>query len=182
MPAWIRARANVLLRNFVRNKSEPLVTKVKIIEVVSQKVVRIEYADGPRSTVSSSDLAPTSVHVNPFIDFEHDETENHISEKPAIQANSMIPESVDTQLSPIPSSVHNEVIESSSDSPITRPSRSAEEETQGSHLSMSQIAGFPVKLTMVRSPDAKPSAKSFWTPERLCGRLLRRLLCNFSYK
>ena len=118
-------------------------------------MVCIENADGRRSTVSTSDLAPTSNYKNPFIDFKHDESENHIAEKPLIQENSVIPLSVNTELSPIQSSVHDEVIEPSSDSPITRPSRSAEEATQGSHLSNSQIADYPVKPTMVRSPEAK---------------------------
>ena len=130
---------------------------MKIIGVVSHKVVFIEYGDGRQSTVSTSDLAPTSHYVNPFIDFEHDEFENHIAEKPPIQENFMIPVSVNTELSPIPSSVHDEVIEPSSDSPINRPSRSAEEAAQWSHLSNSQIADSPVKPTKVRSPDAKTS-------------------------
>ena len=149
IPAWIRAGTNALLCNFVRNKSEPLVTKVKIIGVVSHKAVCIEYADGRRSTVSTSDLAPTSGSMN----FDHDESENHIAEKPPIQENSMISVSLNTQL------VHDEVFEPSSDSPITRPSHSAEEATQGSHLFNSQIADSPVKPTMVRSPDANPSGR-----------------------
>ena len=134
-------------------------TKLKIIGVVSQKVVCIEYAGERRTIVSTSDLAPTSDSMNPFIDFEHDESENHIAEKPPIQENSKIPVSVNTQLSPIPSAVHDEVIEPSSDSPITRPSRSAEEATQKSHFSTSQITDSPVKPTMVCSPDTKPSGR-----------------------
>ena len=117
MPAWIRAGPNALLRNFVRNKSEPLVTKMKIFGVVSHKVVCIEYANGRRRTVSTSDLAPTTDSRN----FEHEEFGSHIAEKPPIQENSMIPVSVNTQLSPVPFSVHDEVIN------IARPSRSAEE-------------------------------------------------------
>ena len=94
--------------------------------------------------------------MNPFIDFENDESENHVAEKPPIYENSLIPVSVNTLPSPILSSVYDEVIEPSSDSPITRPSRSAEKATKGSHLSNSQIADSLVKPTMVRSPDAKP--------------------------
>ena len=66
--------------------------------------------------MSTSDLAPTSDSMNPIIYFEHDKSENHIAEKPPIQENSMITVSVNTQLSPIPSSVHDEVIEPSFDS------------------------------------------------------------------
>ena len=71
----------------------------------------------------------------------------------------MIPVSFNPQFLPIPSSVHDEVMEPSSDSPIIRSSRSVEEASQGSHFSNSQIADSPVKPTMVRSPDAKPSGR-----------------------
>ena len=122
-------------------------------------MVCIEYADGRLSTVSTSDLAPTSDSMNPFIYFEHDKSENHIAEKPTIQENSMILVSVNAQFSPILSSVHDEVIKPSSDSSTTRPSCSAKEATQGSHLSNSQIEDSPVKPIKVRSPEAKPSGR-----------------------
>ena len=114
--------------------------------------------------------------MDSYIDFEHDESDNHIAVKLPHQENPMIPVSVNRQLSPIPSSVLDEVIEQSSDSPITRPSRSTEETTQGSHLSNSQTADSPVKPTMLRSQTVGTpisSAKGSWTPEGLCGRLLR---------
>ena len=97
--------------------------------------------------------------MNSFFDFEHDESDNHIAVKLPIQENYMIPVSVNRQLSPNSTSVLDEVIEPSSDRSITRPSRSAEETTQGSQLSNSQIADSPVKPTMLRSPDTKPSVR-----------------------
>ena len=46
------------LRNFVRNKADPLVTKVKVLHIVSNKVAYILSPTGRESSVSTADLAP----------------------------------------------------------------------------------------------------------------------------
>ena len=60
IPDWLLHGGTVLLRNFVRNKGDPLVVKVKLLEA-NPKYALIRQADGQESTVSIQDLAPYPV-------------------------------------------------------------------------------------------------------------------------
>ena len=57
LPCWLIQSGPVLLRRFVRNKNEPLVDEVELMEANSN-FARIRFPDGRESTVSVTDLAP----------------------------------------------------------------------------------------------------------------------------
>ena len=57
MPDWLFEPGPVLLRRFVRDKSEPLCDQVDLIEA-NPKYALIRYPNGRESTVSVTDLAP----------------------------------------------------------------------------------------------------------------------------
>ena len=60
VPDWLLKGGTVLLRNFTRNKSEPLGIQVELLGA-NPKYALIRYADGHESTVSTGDLAPYPV-------------------------------------------------------------------------------------------------------------------------
>lgn len=57
LPSWLISQGPVLLRRFVRTKSDPLCDEVHLIEA-NHNYARIRYNDGHESSVSTSDLAP----------------------------------------------------------------------------------------------------------------------------
>lgn len=57
LPAWLMTPGPVLLRRFVRNKNEPLVDEVELIDS-NPIYANIGHPDGRESTVSVRDLAP----------------------------------------------------------------------------------------------------------------------------
>ena len=57
VPDWLLSGGTVLLRNFVRNKNEPLGVEVELLDA-NPKYALIRHADGRESTVSTGDLAP----------------------------------------------------------------------------------------------------------------------------
>ena len=59
LPTWLITPNAVLLRRFVRNKSEPLCDEVELLDA-NPKTALFRFADGRESTVSVSDLAPLS--------------------------------------------------------------------------------------------------------------------------
>ena len=86
IPEWLHTDNYVYLRNFVRNKSEPLVNKVRVVDVISSKVVNIQHENGRQSTVSTSDLAPTGVSIpsQPDIQFNQAKSLLNASVKPIL--------------------------------------------------------------------------------------------------
>ena len=57
LPSWLIQPGPILLRRFVRNKNEPLVDEVDLIEA-NPSFAKIRYPNGRESTVSVNDLAP----------------------------------------------------------------------------------------------------------------------------
>ena len=59
LPTWLITPNTVLLKRFVRNKSEPLCDEVELLDA-NPKTALVRSPDGRESTVSVSDLAPFS--------------------------------------------------------------------------------------------------------------------------
>ena len=59
LPTWLITPNTVLLKRFVRNKSEPLCDEVELLDA-TPKTALVPFSDGRESTVSVSDLAPFS--------------------------------------------------------------------------------------------------------------------------
>ena len=57
LPSWLVQPGPVLLRRFVRNKNDPYVDEVELLEANSN-FAQVRFPDGRESTVSVSDLAP----------------------------------------------------------------------------------------------------------------------------
>ena len=57
LPSWLVQPGPVLLRRFVRNKNDPYVDEVKLLEA-NPNFAQVRFPDGRESTVSVSDLAP----------------------------------------------------------------------------------------------------------------------------
>jgi len=57
LPSWLLNSGTVLLRHFVRSESDPLCDPVHLLEA-NQIYSVIRHADGRRTAVSTSDLAP----------------------------------------------------------------------------------------------------------------------------
>ena len=57
LPSWLIQSKSVLLRKFVRNKSDPLVDEVELLEA-NPNFAKVRFLNGRESTVSINDLAP----------------------------------------------------------------------------------------------------------------------------
>ena len=57
LSSWLLQKGPVLLRRFVRNKDEPLVDEVDLLDA-NPSFAHIRFPDGRESTVSTIDLAP----------------------------------------------------------------------------------------------------------------------------
>ena len=57
LPSWLVQPGPVLLRRFVRNKSDPLVDEVELLEA-NPNFAKVRFPTGRESTVSVGDLAP----------------------------------------------------------------------------------------------------------------------------
>ena len=57
LSSWLLQKGPVLLRRFVRNKDEPLVDEVDLLDA-NPSFAHIRFPDGRESTVSTTDLAP----------------------------------------------------------------------------------------------------------------------------
>ena len=62
LPSWLITSRPVLLRRFVRSKSDPLIDEEELLES-NPNFAKIRYANGRESTVSISDLAPCPPNV-----------------------------------------------------------------------------------------------------------------------
>ena len=63
-PTWLSSPGQVLVRKFVRDKSDPLVESVELISA-TPNYAQVRYPDGRESTVSTKDLAPTGAREGP---------------------------------------------------------------------------------------------------------------------
>ena len=68
LPSWLLQPGPALLRRFTRNKGEPLVDEVELVDV-NPNFARIKFPDGRESTVSVSDLAPCPGSQNEANDY-----------------------------------------------------------------------------------------------------------------
>jgi len=60
VPTWLKRGRQVYLKNFVRNKDDPLVTPVIVENVINDHFAKIQYPNGREDTVSTTSLAPGS--------------------------------------------------------------------------------------------------------------------------
>ena len=58
LPKWLSSGNSAYLRNYVRNKEDPLVQPVTICEVINPHYARVSFDGGRIDTVSTKDLAP----------------------------------------------------------------------------------------------------------------------------
>ena len=59
LPSWLIQPGPLLLHRFVRNKNDPLVEEVELLKA-NQSIAHFRFSSGRESSVSSSDLIPTS--------------------------------------------------------------------------------------------------------------------------
>ena len=63
LPSFLKAPGEcILFKRMVRNKNDPLVDKVKLIETLSPYVAKIEHPNGKIDTVSTRHLAPAGLN------------------------------------------------------------------------------------------------------------------------
>ena len=80
LPTWLITPNTVLLKRFVRNKSEPLCDEVELLDA-NPKTALVRFPDSSESTVSVSDLAPLSdMSDNEPCDVPETTTENRTSD------------------------------------------------------------------------------------------------------
>jgi len=80
LPTWLITPNTVLLKRFVRKKSEPLCDEVELLDA-NPKTALVRLPDGRESTVSVSDLAPLSdMDDNEPCDVPETTTENRTSD------------------------------------------------------------------------------------------------------
>ena len=74
LPCWLIQPGPVLLRRFVRNKNQPLIDEVELMEA-NPNFAHIRFPDGGESTVSVTDLAsyPSKTITLPESNTYHDE-------------------------------------------------------------------------------------------------------------
>ena len=87
LPTWLITPNTVLLKRFVRNKSEPLLCdEVELLDA-NPKTALVQFPDGRESTVSVSDLAPLSdMSDNESCDVPETTTENRTSDTERVQS------------------------------------------------------------------------------------------------
>ena len=86
LPTWLITPNTVLLKRFVRNKSEPLCDEVELLDA-NPKTALVRFPDGKESTVSVSDLALLSdMDDNEPCDVPETTTENRTSDTETMQS------------------------------------------------------------------------------------------------
>jgi len=76
IPKFLRnPGSEVLLRNRMRGKFDPLVQKVRLVETISPHFSRVEYSDGKVDTVSTRDLAPIAESLSPEAEHQAEEVD-----------------------------------------------------------------------------------------------------------
>ena len=86
LPTWLITPNTVLLKRFVRKKSEPLCDEVELLDA-NPKTTLVRFPDGRESTVSVSDLAPLSdMSDNEPCNVPETTTENCTSDAETVQS------------------------------------------------------------------------------------------------
>jgi len=86
LPTWLITPNTVLLKRFVRNKSEPLCDEVELLDA-NPKTALVRFPDGRENTVSVSDLAPLSdMSDNEPCNVSETTTENCTSDAETVQS------------------------------------------------------------------------------------------------
>jgi len=86
LPTWLITPNTVLLKRFVRNKSEPWRDEVQLLDA-NPKTALVRFPDGRECTVSVSDLAPLSdTSENEPCDVPETTTENRTSDTETVQS------------------------------------------------------------------------------------------------
>jgi len=86
LPTWLITPNTVLLKRFVRNKSEPLCDEVELLDA-NPKTALVRFPEGRESTVSVSDLAALSdMSDNEPCDVPETPTENRSSDTETVQS------------------------------------------------------------------------------------------------
>jgi len=83
LPTWLITPNTVLLKRFVRSKSEPLCDEVELLDA-NPKTALVRFPDGRESTVSVSDFAQLS--DNEPCDVPETTTENCTSDTETVQS------------------------------------------------------------------------------------------------
>lgn len=95
IPDWLLCGGTVLLRNFVRNKSDPEVVRVELLDA-NPKYALIRHRNGTESTVSVRDLAPCPREENENgVDFRSNEPVLDARPEEINQQNGLSPNSSD---------------------------------------------------------------------------------------
>ena len=100
LPSWLIQPGPVLLRRFVRNKNNPLVEEVELLEA-NQSFAHVRFPSGRESSVSTTDLAP-SPRQNVI-----EGTTETISTQPASAPTQLTTQPASTQPFTQPASVSN---------------------------------------------------------------------------
>ena len=80
LPSWLIQSESVLLRQFVRSKSDPLVEEVELLEV-NPSFAKVRFPDGKESNVSISCLAPCPQVVSENTDPSPTTSQSHQQSK-----------------------------------------------------------------------------------------------------
>ena len=105
IPHWLRSTGPVYLRQFIRNKADPLVEEVQLVEA-NNHYAKIKHKDGRFDSVSTSDLAPfpspalfPAEHSQPYLS-THNQSNEELINSPRISSNQPVFDS--SQLPPPP--------------------------------------------------------------------------------
>ena len=132
VPDWLLSGGTVLLRNFVRNKNEPLGVEVELLDA-NPKYALIRHADGRESTVSTGDLAPYPDDAN---------NQKPITVKPIENSKILSEEARDVSATDI----HDKSCQDSPDSPT-------ESENSPSPLDITDVPILRRSTRIKRQPD-----------------------------
>ena len=93
LPNWLRSGKQVYLKNFVRNKDDPIVKPVVLQQVINPHFAQIRHENGYEDTVSTSSLAPGPVpDCNPKTDTDtEDPVASYQPETPDESLSEMLP-------------------------------------------------------------------------------------------
>lgn len=84
LPNWLQSGKPAFLKNYVRNKDDPLVVPVSLKEVVNPYYATVEFPNGRRDTVSTSSLAPgaqTEESQSPTSETDSESNDKNIMEE-----------------------------------------------------------------------------------------------------
>ena len=128
LPCWLIQPGPVLLRRFLRNKNEPLVDEVELMEA-NPNSAHIRFPDGRESTVSVTDLAPCPSKTTTFPESNtyYDEITNDAQptttsdSSPCQRHESISSDTFDNSLPTVTTSPDHSTRPNSSDSLLSQP-------------------------------------------------------------